>query len=133
MPTQAKADTGAARDALELAEGAFLRDVAQNPAKAYESALAADGRVYRPGHFPAIGKADATALVQAAATPNVTYTRAEAGVSRSADFAYVFGTAELAPARADAKPGTFLRVWRRTSDGGWRLALDVLDPPAAPK
>ncbi|HEV3410491.1 MAG TPA: nuclear transport factor 2 family protein [Chthoniobacterales bacterium] len=50
------------------------------------------------------------------------------GVARSADLAYTTGPSEWRRKKEDEKPfayGQFLSIWKKQSDGAWKVALDV--------
>ena len=54
----------------------------------------------------------------------VVYAPVAAGVAKSGDLGYVYGSYE----RGEKEKGNFLRIWRTGADGVWRLVLDVQYP-----
>jgi len=55
-----------------------------------------------------------------------------ADIARNGDLGYTYGTASLAAPQGTMK-FSFTHVWRRSSDGAWKLALDVLIPIPPPQ
>jgi ketosteroid isomerase-like protein len=94
--------------------------------------LADDGRLYRDGALPFVGKSSAQKrLVQVAGA--LTSTQRDAHISQSADLAYTYGTAEFKPSDASKNSdyANYLRIWKKQRDGSWKIALDLLS--VAPK
>ena len=59
-----------------------------------------------------------------------------ASIARRADLGYTTGPWEYKKSRDDEKPqafGSFITIWKRQADGGWRLALDVGTEHTQPK
>jgi ketosteroid isomerase-like protein len=116
------------RATIEKADAEFVKALAEKGAqKAYEAALADDARLHRDGAYPVLGKKRIVAAV-AAEPAGLAFTQQGAGVSAVGDLGYAFGTVS----RPGAEPGAYFRVWRWL-DGHYRLVLDVMNPPAAPK
>lgn len=86
-----------------------------------------DVRVYRDGSVPFVGKksaakvySDSTVLMSSGAT----FT----DVSQANDFGYAYGMSRQWTKGKSSGSGiksSFLRVWRRTSDGSWKVVLDI--------
>lgn len=94
--------------------------------------LADDGRLYRDGAHPFVGKSSAQKrLAQVAGTLKSTQSGAQ--ISQSADLAYTYGTAEFKPSDASKRSdyANYLRIWKKQPDGSWKIALDLLS--VAPK
>jgi len=116
--------TGAA-GSLASAEQRFADDARRSGLHAaYTSHASAKMRLYRNGKAPAIGR-EAIALVEDPGRP-IAWTIERMGTARSADFGYALGRYSVAD---EAVSGYFLRVWIREDDR-WRIALDVVNPPA---
>jgi ketosteroid isomerase-like protein len=130
-----KADAGAEGAALLKAESEFSKSVgAKKTADAFLSYLAADARVYREDDFPAVGREAARTLL-AQKPGRLTWQPAKAEVSRSGDLGYTYGAYELKAADGkSSEEGNYLRIWKRQSDGKWKVVLDLLNPipPPAP-
>ena len=96
---------------------------------ALASWAAADVRVNREGRLPVLGL-DAARADLAADTAAATWAPSAAYTSRSGDLGYTYGILERRPggAAAASDSSVFLHVWRRGSDGRWRIALTVEDP-----
>lgn len=96
-------------------------------ANALVAAAAADVRLGRAGHEPAVGIATARSAL-AADVGNARWTPQGSGASRSGELGYAYGIREHWKT-AGAVPDTsvFLDVWRREG-GHWRLALAVDNP-----
>ena len=94
-----------------------------------------DIRVYRPGHFPSLGKRAFEAIIPSGAgriapgseRSNAAY---HIGLAWSGDLAYSFGTFEISKDRAVIETTAYLRIWRKDPSGIWRICLDIeLDVP----
>lgn len=104
--------------------------------KALTAAATDDVRVYRPGRFPAVGKAALKDLIPAAAgrvirrSPErrATY---QVVVSWSGDLACGYGTSELWKDRATVETTAYLRIWRKDATGIWKICLDI-ELPVSP-
>lgn len=93
--------------------------------EAYLSILADDARLMRPGHAPFVGK-DAAVIRLAEEKGKLAFQPMKGGVSAAGDLGYAYGTYERKGERAES--GSYLRVWERAPESGWRLALEVLSP-----
>ncbi|HEY7470899.1 MAG TPA: hypothetical protein VIE68_00995 [Gemmatimonadota bacterium] len=106
------------------AETAFLAAARTSVESAYQDHGEDGILLLREGAPRAEGTQAAASL--AARVPAVWEPR-EALVSDAGDLGYVYGVARAAEG-ADA--AGYLRVWRRSGDGPWRIALDVATVPA---
>jgi len=89
-----------------------------------------DIRMYLPGEIPAIGRAAVRSL-DARQDGTIEWTQHGSSAAQAGDLAYVYGTALRHPkgAAADSVAATsFVRIWRRTSDGDFEIVLDVSAP-----
>lgn len=113
---------------LEEAEAAFAREsLARGATAAYRAYAAPDLRLYREGHAPWLGR-DAALASGAFGPESPGWTVERAATARSGDFGYALG--HFTAASAEGSPrGHFLRAWRREA-AGWRIVLDVVNPPA---
>ena len=93
--------------------------------QAYKSRLSDDARIHRPGVMPVVGK-DALRGWLAQQTMTLSGEPIKADVSRSGDLGYAYGSYELGGAQP--QKGYFARVWKRDSDGQWRIVMDTINP-----
>jgi ketosteroid isomerase-like protein len=120
--------------AFGIYAGTFDKEVAtKGLAKGLSAFATEDVRVYRPGQFPAVGRAAAKSLVPAdegkadrkAGAPRISY---KVGMSWSGDLAYTYGTARSGKPGASEESTAFLRIWRRDATGLYRICLDIRLP-----
>lgn len=84
------------------------------------AAMAADDiRLYRPGGFQAVGKPAAEMLLRSANQP-ANFSSAKGELSKAGDLGFAWGE------YSGSANGYFLRIWRRSEAGEWKLALDLL-------
>ena len=114
----AKEPAGAARENLLQQDRAY----AAAPAAKFSAVAAEEVRLYRPGKLPLLGKAAATAALEAAPA-TITFTEAKGEVAPSGDLGFAWGEYS-----AQEKTGYYLRVWRKNKAGQWQLTLDLLHP-----
>jgi ketosteroid isomerase-like protein len=126
------ADTGAASgigDRMLTPLGADSALAARAAAEGTAAALvmsASDVRVHREGREPIVGRAAATEMLRRSGE-RLAWHPAVGVEAQSADLGYTYGTyGGVAPGAAEE--GAYVRVWRRGSDGRWRLALDITNP-----
>lgn len=86
--------------------------------------LSDDARVYRPGAFPLVGKE--AVLAQVGRQTKMASRVLSATLSFNADLAYAYGTYNISG--SDSATGHVVRLWRRESDGMWKLVLEILSP-----
>lgn len=90
-----------------------------SPVEAFRRTLADSARVYRNGHEPTVGKANALPLVRAMTS---SWEPEQARVAGSGDLGYTIGRYE-----AGTERGGYLRIWRKTQNG-WKIVLDITAP-----
>lgn len=119
------------RAAIMNLERELRRDVqTRGPAKAFADYLTSETRLHRQQMMPLIGK-DAIRAFLSQKTAMVAWEAVKADIARSADLGYVYGSYELKdnPAQATViEKGYYVRVWKRGTDGKWKVALDVTHP-----
>lgn len=119
------------RKALLDLERGFLREAqAQGFLKAFSAYLTSESRLHRQEMLPLVGKESIKAFLKQK-TLAVTWEPMYADVAQSGDLGYVYGSYELRdnPAQPSAiEKGYFTRVWKRGTDGKWKVALDVTHP-----
>jgi ketosteroid isomerase-like protein len=85
-------------------------------------------RFHREGTIPVVGRA--AILESVAATPGpFTGGLSRAEAAKSADLGFSYGSYSLGGAAPES--GTYLRIWQRSADGVWRLAVDLARPHPA--
>jgi ketosteroid isomerase-like protein len=133
----AKIDAAGAKTALLDADRAFSALSALKGAKeAYLAWVSDDLRIYRRDALPGHGRDEMMAALPA--SPAVLTWQPIAGVvSASGDLGYTYGMAALKQS-ADQTMGTkgdeftYVRIWRKQGNGGWKVALDLLNPLPPP-
>ena len=107
----------------------------------FVSFFASDGTAYPPGMPVATGSAAIrAAFTQMSSMPGftVTWSATKAEVSSAGDVGYTTGTYELGASMMPApEKGKYLTVWKKQSDGKWKVAEDIFNadsagPPAPP-
>jgi ketosteroid isomerase-like protein len=91
---------------------------------AFLAFLADDSTVFRPG--PLNGKEVWTKRVENGL--DLIWEPTFAAMARSADFGYTTGPAKWKASKTEIKVlgyGTFISIWKKQSDGAWKVALDV--------
>ena len=116
--------------------GSFEKETASRGSRKALSAFASDDvRVYRPGHFPSVGKRAFETIIPSGAgriaprseRRNAAY---HVGLAWSGDLAYSYGTFEISKNRTVVETTAYLRIWRKDLSGVWRICLDIeLDVP----
>lgn len=91
--------------------------------EAYLHLCAEDIRIYRMGSFPAKGKEAARALL-ADDPEDLKWEPRGAGAAPSGDLGYTYGTAR----KGREEMVRYMRIWRRGSKGGWKIAVDCTLP-----
>lgn len=83
-------------------------------------------RILRPGIQPAVG-IDAAMDLLLAESGSSRWTPEKSGASASGDLGYVYGKLERRPKAAggSVRTGYYLRVYRRTASGAWKIAAEV--------
>jgi ketosteroid isomerase-like protein len=113
---------------LSAADGALNTSLLAGQAAAYRGHVTSEVRLHRPGLLPLTGSA--AALTWLEGQPR--YSAATTGFAEAAgsgDLGYTWGRYTLAAvAPAMAEKGFYTRVWVRERTGGWKVALDVLQP-----
>jgi ketosteroid isomerase-like protein len=113
----------AARRSLRDTDAALTNAARSGQAEAYRGHLAADARFHRPDVMPVVGMEPVLAWL-ASQPPYASGESKFAETSAAGDLGYTYGTYAL---KGDqAARGFYVRVWTRTGDGVWRVALDVV-------
>ena len=99
------------------------------PGATYQQFLSTEARLYRPGLSMMQG------LGAIANMKNVEkgyiFAATTGYLSAGGDLGYVVGTyRHLGDAKHPEEYGSYLRIWRRETEAGWRLALEMFNSPA---
>ncbi|MGA9767839.1 MAG: nuclear transport factor 2 family protein [Blastocatellia bacterium] len=91
-----------------------------------------DVRVFREEKFPFIGKqAVRAALTEQAGL--LKWQPAKADVARAGDLGYTYGIAEFtAQGASKTEYFNYVRIWKRQSEGNWKVVLDAFNPCPPP-
>jgi ketosteroid isomerase-like protein len=127
---RAASESAAARTLLLRTDSLFARAADNNgAAAAFRQRAGPQMRLLRKGRFPLLG-ADASAYLKA--TDGYSWRPVAARVSSAGDLGYTYGvyavTTGTGPARRATETGDYLRIWRRTASGDWRVVLDLASP-----
>lgn len=127
-------DLAAAREAIMAADRDFAQATAARGVDGWVSYFAADGVQFRPGGTVS-GHAEIRELMTPAfADPNfsLTWAPVSAEVSRGGDLGYTIGRYEARRLGPDGhetvSTGSYVTIWRKQPDGGWRVVLDIGNP-----
>jgi ketosteroid isomerase-like protein len=99
-------------------------------AAAYRAFAHDDVRFYREGSPPTLGL-DTLPPDGPGEPGRLTWEPMDGDVSRFGTLGFIFGTAEWrsrGEAAAPSVSSSFLRIWRKTPDGQWKIALDLAVP-----
>jgi ketosteroid isomerase-like protein len=88
------------------------------------------GVLLRPSHFPILGP-EAVKYLQASQDSTITLTWVPTGgdLASSGDLGYTYGVYSLRDHNSDSSfGGTYVTIWKKQSDGGWKYVLDSGNP-----
>jgi len=112
-------------------EGNFsAKAAAEGVLAAYVAFAHDDIRFYRDGSLPETG-IEAVRQASAKSPGKSTWEPMDGDVSRWGSLGFIFGTAATKSAGATdaaAASTSYLRIWRKTPDGQWKIALDLAVP-----
>jgi ketosteroid isomerase-like protein len=101
------------------------------PGATYEQYLSAEARLYRSGVSTMLGKAAAANMKNF--NGRYFFAPTNGYLAAAGDLGYVVGTVRRsAEGRIPGEQGSYLRIWRREADAGWRIVLEVLNFTAKP-
>jgi ketosteroid isomerase-like protein len=111
-------------------EAQFAKDVAARGGAAFATWFADDGVILGNGAAPVVGK---VAIVKSATwSPKdyqLTWTPTDAAMGPSGDMGYTWGRFEGHSKDANGNPvsttGRYMTIWRKQTDGNWRVVLDA--------
>ncbi len=79
-------------------------------------------RIYRDGHFPAVGKEAARSLLEDS-RGRTSFEVIGGGTSNSADLAYTYGKYSSVRDKG-TEAGHYLQIWQTDATGAWKVVLD---------
>jgi ketosteroid isomerase-like protein len=121
------ANPGRAREELIETEYAFRgASESEGLVAAYLPRVAPDIRFYRMGQKP-LSSVDALSTALSLYDGTWTWDVDHAAVARLADLGYTFGVSTLVGPETTMR-FSFMHIWRRDTDGLWKLALDIHIP-----
>ncbi|HEX8176751.1 MAG TPA: DUF4440 domain-containing protein [Pyrinomonadaceae bacterium] len=122
-------DMQAGRSSILEMEREFSKaSVDKGTLKAYLSYMADDVRLLHEGKFPFIGRQAAQSALEAM-TGKLSWQPESSDISRSLDLAYTYGAYDLRAADGNGNEnGYYVHIWKRQSDGHWKLVMEVLNP-----
>lgn len=91
-------------------------------------------RFFRDGILPITGK-DSASEYYSKHPGLLSWVPFDAFVARSADLGYTYGSVEFLQDSSDGQKteyGYYVRIWRKTGEGDWKIAVDVVNPAPPP-
>ncbi len=109
-------------------EKAFVSSCHEHNNTAYNKYISSEARVYRPNNPP---YTSAAAVRQALADTSLTFgfEFIDGDIASSGDLGYVYGKVKATGMYNGQAVNTdlnYMRIWRRESNGGWKIVLDVI-------
>jgi ketosteroid isomerase-like protein len=95
-------------------------------ATAFLSYVSDDVRIFRPNNFPVVGKQAMQAFFVEKAE-QMKWQPISGNVAHSGDLGYTYGSYESKKAD-QVLQGHYMRVWKKQSNGDWKIVLDVVNP-----
>lgn len=133
----AAAAARASADTIRSLEQQWSQAAGRHDATAFASFYAADGTIFPPGSPEVTGSDAIQKLISQVigdTTSTVSFQPTAVYVAASNDMAWDHGTVAITSA-AGVAPGKYVVVWKRGSDGSWKVAADIFNlnaPPPAP-
>ncbi|MCI1186665.1 nuclear transport factor 2 family protein [Hymenobacter sp. DH14] len=143
VPPSAPATVPAPRQALAMAtpsmaptsvlldlDARFAAAEVLKPGATYQQYLSAEARLYRPGLSMMQGLAAVANMKNL--EKGYIFAPTTGYLSAGGDLGYVLGTyRHPGDAKHPQESGSYVRIWRREAEAGWRLALEMFNSPAA--
>ena len=121
----------ATADMLKQLEAEFMKAAAEKGSAGYMSYYADDAVEVPNGHALILGKANIAATMDFLDDKNnhLTWTAIGADISASGDLGYTYGYYEFQhrdeAGKRITENGKYTSIWRRQSDGSWKVVLDM--------
>ena len=136
VPARAQSpDLEDARAAVRAADIAFAEAVAQRNRELFASFIAEDATFLGGGLTQGRDAivVDWGIFFAAGGPATITWAPHTVEVAASGDLAYTLGEFEVRAAGPDGRPqkstGTYVSIWRKDSDGSWKVVVDGGTPP----
>ena len=121
-------DTATRMQRLRAVDAALTKASLASQAEAYRGHIAEGARLHRSSLMPITGEQAILEWLEGQPAYSAGESRF-AEPARSGDLGYTWGTyATPAAGQEPAQKGFYTRVWVRQREGGWKIALDVLQP-----
>ena len=113
---------------LDVDQNFSKATAAMGTLKAYDKFASVGIRLLRNGSFPIVGKKEASSFL-AARPGSLSWQPVKADVAGSGDLGFTYGDYEFKGSGKDlvTETGYYMRVWKKQSDGKWRVVLDVFN------
>jgi ketosteroid isomerase-like protein len=117
--------------ALTKIEGELMKAAAEHGSLGYMSYYADDAVEVPNGTGFLKGKAEIAKTMGFLDSPDnhLTWKPAGAGIAKSGDLGYTYGTYEFSTKDKDGKPvvdhGKYTTIWKKQKDGIWKVVLDM--------
>jgi len=141
-PAVVEIDLDAARAAVMQADQDWYQaySSSDNPVEVFVDGLVDDGAHLLPPDAPlSVGKeaiGQVIAMLEAMPGFSVRWSPSLAEVGGGGDLGYTIGTYQIGFDGQDGQPveivGKYLTVWRKQSDGTWKVAADMFNPDTGP-
>jgi ketosteroid isomerase-like protein len=124
---------------LKQLEGEFMKTAAEKGSQGYMSYYADDAVEVPNGAASIRGKAEIAKGMNFLDDKNnqLLWTPVGADISTSGDLGYTYGTFEFHSKDKDGKAvvdyGKYTSIWKKQSDGSWKVVLDMGNASPAPK
>ncbi|MBO2010021.1 nuclear transport factor 2 family protein [Hymenobacter negativus] len=101
------------------------------PGATYQQSLSSEARLYRPGLSMMLGAAAVANMKNL--DGGYLFVANTGYLAAAGDLGYVVGTLHRpASGKHPEENGTYLRIWRREADAGWRIVLEMFNLAAQP-
>ncbi|WP_421825699.1 YybH family protein [Larkinella sp.] len=122
-------DTAKNREALLAFDTQFVKVLEKSGAAAtYKQYLAPQARLYRMNQQPYVERTAIDSLLKQPVT--LGFLPLNASVAESGDLGYVYGNSQVmatVAGKAVKQMGNYLRVWKKDSQGQWKIVLDLIN------
>ncbi|WP_460549620.1 YybH family protein [Hymenobacter daeguensis] len=125
MPAVAVPSTAPSNIVLDV-DSKFAAAELMKPGAAYQQSLSAEARLYRPGLSMMHGAAAVANMKNL--DGGYLFVASTGYLAAAGDLGYVVGSLHRpASGKHPEENGTYLRIWRREADAGWRIVLEMFN------